>query len=293
LDIIVQINAKNKSLLIIPASALIVVLLLASVMQAYFDWSQRTAWIGAAIAALPLPFLLLRMQLSPVERTSENLPSLLMLAGTGFVIAVWQHLVEQQSDWVPTAVAGLAALIFLLYVFWYSRFGRLASRHLSVGGVLPDFELRDSAGELFNSDSLAGAPAVVMFYRGNWCPFCVAQIAEIVDRYKDLEALGVNIVMISSQSDINSQNLARKFDVPITFLVDKDNQLAERLDIAANNVVPIGLPGDYVADAAMPTLIVANASGTIVFSDQTDNYRVRPEPDVFLAILRRTGAKSK
>jgi hypothetical protein len=40
----------------------------------------------------------------------------------------------------------------------------------------------------------------------------------------------------------------------------------------------------------MPTVVVTNASGTIVFSDQTDNYRVRPEPDVFLAILRRSGA---
>ncbi|RLA34664.1 MAG: AhpC/TSA family protein, partial [Gammaproteobacteria bacterium] len=33
--------------------------------------------------------------------------------------------------------------------------------------------------------------------------------------------------------------------------------------------------------------------GTIVYSDQTDNYRVRPEPDTFLAILRRAGVVSK
>jgi len=289
----VQINASKKSLFIIPAIGLIVVLLLLSVAQAFLDWSQRTAWIGAIIATLPLPILLLRMQLSPVERTSENLPSLLLLAGAGFVIAVWQQVVEQQSGWVPTAVAGFAALVFVVYVFWYSRFGRLASGHLSVGNVLPDFELPDANGALFNSDSLAGAPAVVMFYRGNWCPFCVAQIGELVDRYKDLEALGTNVVLISSQSDVDTQNLARKYAVPINFLVDKNNQLADRLDIAAKNVVPIGLPGDFVADAAMPTLIVANANGTIVFSDQTDNYRVRPEPDVFLAILRRTGAKKK
>ncbi len=97
--------------------------------------------------------------------------------------------------------------------------------------------------------------------------------------------------MISSQSEENTQSLAKKFDVPITFLIDKDNKLAQRLDIASSNVVPLGLPGEHVTDAAMPTLIVVNANGTIIFSDQTDNYRVRPEPDVFLAILRRTGAK--
>ncbi len=105
--------------------------------------------------------------------------------------------------------------------------------------------------------------------------------------------MGVNTVMISSQTAADSQQLAAKFDVPITFLIDMDNELAKRLDIAAENVVPVGLPGEHISNAAMPTLIVANASGTIVFSDQTDNYRVRPEPDVFLAILRRIGAKPK
>jgi len=293
LEAIVQIDAKNKSLFIIPAAVLLVVLLLVSVFQSYFDWAQRTAWIGAAITTLPLPILLARMQISPLERTSENLPSLLLLAGAGFVIAVWQYLVEQRSGWVPTAVAGFAATLFVLYVFWYSRFGRLTSGHLSVGSPLPEFELHDSTGDLFNSSALDGAPAVILFYRGNWCPFCVAQISELVDRYQDLKSLGVNIVMISSQATEDTQKLAARFEVPITFLVDKDNELAKRLDIASENVVPVGLPGEHIADAAMPTLIVANAGGTIVFSDQTDNYRVRPEPDVFLAILRRIGAKPK
>ena len=42
-------------------------------------------------------------------------------------------------------------------------------------------------------------------------------------------------------------------------------------------------------DTVMPTVVVTNANGTILFSDQADNYRVRPEPDIFLAILRRAG----
>ena len=74
------------------------------------------------------------------------------------------------------------------------------------------------------------------------------------------------------------------------FLVDHDNKVAESLNIAVRNGVPAGVPGGYAADTVMPTLIVTNGRGTIVFSDQTDNYRVRPEPDAFLAILRRARA---
>ncbi len=78
--------------------------------------------------------------------------------------------------------------------------------------------------------------------------------------------------------------------MPFHFLVDAENRFAESLGIAIDNGVPFGLPGGYDPKTVMPTVVVTNANGTIVFSDQTDNYRVRPEPDVFLAILRRSEA---
>ncbi len=81
--------------------------------------------------------------------------------------------------------------------------------------------------------------------------------------------------------------------MPFTVLVDKDNRVAEELGIAVKNGVPVGIPGGYSPDSVLPTLVVTNEKGTILFSDQTDNYRVRPEPDIFLAILRRAGVVAK
>ncbi len=42
----------------------------------------------------------------------------------------------------------------------------------------------------------------------------------------------------------------------------------------------------YESDTVLPTVILTNASGHIFFSDQTDNYRARPEPGDFEAILK-------
>lgn len=39
----------------------------------------------------------------------------------------------------------------------------------------------------------------------------------------------------------------------------------------------------YEADTVFPTVIVIDEPGTVVFSDQTDDYRVRPEPALFIA----------
>lgn len=283
------IDARLKSLFVLPALGVVTILLASSLFQAFVSDHEQTAWLGAAIAALPFPILIGWLMLSPVQRTSENLPLLLLIAATGVMVSVWEQFVERTAGWAPTLVALASAVIFLVYVFWYSRYGRIASAELSVGAKLPDFELTDSDGERFRSEELLGSPAVLMFYRGNWCPLCMAQIKEFADRYQDLDAMGIKVVLVSPQPDEQTRRLAERYEVPFRFLVDKDNELASSLGIAITNGVPIGTPGGYSPDTVLPTLVVTNASGTIVFSDQTDNYRVRPEPDVFLAILRRSG----
>ena len=45
----------------------------------------------------------------------------------------------------------------------------------------------------------------------------------------------------------------------------------------------------YDSDTVQPTVLITAAGGNLLFADQTDNYRVRPEPDVFLAELDRAG----
>jgi len=289
----VNISAKSKSIFVFPAVTISMLLLGVALWQAFLGGHERTAWLGAAIAASPLPFLMTRLMLTRVERTSENLPSLLLLSAVGVMVAVWEQFLEATTGWEPLSAALVSLFILLLYIFWYSRFGRLESALLSVGRKLPHFELMDSDGKQFDSDSLSGSPAVLLFYRGNWCPLCMAQIKEIANRYQELDDLGIRVVLVSPQPDELSRKLAGTYKVPFRFLIDSDNKLAETLDIAVKHGVPVGMPGGYAPDTVMPTLVVTNASGTIVYSDQTDNYRVRPELDTFLAILRRAGVVSK
>jgi peroxiredoxin len=283
------INARLKSVFIFPAVALTLVLFAVSVVAAATGDRESTAWLGAAIASLPLPIIAIYLMFGGVERTSENLPLMLLIGASGLMVAGWEQFIEGTSGWAPTSVALASALLLLLYVFWYSRFGRFDSVHLMVGGKLPRFSGKTCDGNAFDSESLLGAPAVLMFYRGNWCPLCMAQIKEIAGRYQDLQALGISTVLVSPQPLELTRKLAAQHEVPFTYVVDEGNLIAEQLGIAIENGVPVGMPGGYAPDTVLPTLVVCNDKGTIIFSDQTDNYRVRPEPDVFLAILRRAG----
>lgn len=283
-------SGKARSLFVFPAVAMSVGLLVAALVMATMSWRERAAWLGAAASALPLLIVLARAVIAPVARTSESLPLMLLVAFGGLTIAGWEFLYEGAATWRPLLAAGVATSLLLLYVFWYSRYGRHPDPRLDVGAKLPDFELIDMDGNAARTSELRGAPAVLLFYRGNWCPVCMAQVRELADRYEELARLGVTVWLVSPQPERRTRALAAKLGIPFRFMVDNDNRVASELGIAVNDGVPVGLPGAYPPDTVMPTLIVANAFGTIVFSDQTDNYRVRPEPDIFIAILRRAGA---
>lgn len=185
--------------------------------------------------------------------------------------------------------AGITVLGWFTYLRWYSVFSHRNAEALKTGNILPDFRLESLDGHVVSSESFKAKPHLLLFYRGNWCPFCTAQIKELANAYQRLEKLGLSIVLISPQSIRKNQSLADRIEAPMTFLRDRNNLAARQLGILHEWGTPMGLQLlGYQSDTVMPTIVLTNALGEIVFTDQTDNYRVRPEPEVFEALLKAT-----
>jgi peroxiredoxin len=282
--------ARLKSYFVIPAATISALLVLVSLGFIVAGGHDRYAWWGVLVANMVLPAYFAWILRGRTARTSEYLPFLLLVSGVGLIISVWEVFVEGAARWPVLFPATAGPALLAIYVFWYSRFNRRPSECLEVGKKLPTFELATSDGAIFRSAELDGSPAVLVFYRGNWCPFCRAQVRELASRYDEFEKLGAALVFISPQSAERSKALAAQFGPGMRFLVDESNRIADRFGIASRHGVPVGLPGGYAADTVMPTVVALNSSGTIVYSDQADNYRIRPEPDVYISILRRAGA---
>jgi peroxiredoxin len=279
-----------KSFFFVPAVAVSTVLMLTAVAGAITGNHDRVPWLAAAVANMPLPLFWLRLRVARVPRTSSDLPLLILISAGGSVVVLWEVLMSRSAEWQPAAIAVSGTVLLLLYVFWYSRFGRVPNARLAIRNKLPEFELTDLGGNAVPSSQFLGAPTVWLFYRGNWDPFCVAQVHEIASRHADLERLGAQLNVVSSQPADRVRELAGELAAPVRFLMDRNAKVAEALDIAERHPIPPGAASGYFAVGSMPTTIVTNASGTILFTDQTDNYRVRPEPDIYISILRRAGA---
>lgn len=244
------------------------------------------SWGGVLLVYAPFLAVLARiMTLRNTPRTSARFPILIMLGVVGVLTSAWGYLNGGSVTALLLAAGGLVA--FLIYDYWYSSFGGRHHSILDAGHPLPDFELKDSAGNTVSSAALMSKPTVWIFYRGNWCPLCMAQVKEIAAQYNELEALGVRVALVSPQPHEFSVGLAKKFDVNFDFLTDEGNRAAKQLGIAQSYGVPMGMQVlGYDSDTVMPTVIITDNNGHILWSDETDNYRVRPDPDTYLDVIR-------
>jgi len=260
-------------------------------IAAYAGWEafQTGDWLWLAPLLGVVPFLMFLsrvMLLRDVARTSGSFPGFNALAWAGVAWAVYGVL-RDQGDPAVLALAGAAALGFGVYSVWYSRLGCPESK-LRVGAPLPALRLRNSQGDAWDSESLAGRPALLFFFRGNWCPLCMAQIKEVAARYREIAETGTQVLFVSPQPQENSAALAARFDAPMTFLVDDKLEAARALGLDMEHGLPAGMGVlGYESTTVYPTVIVVDAAGVVRWLDETDNYRVRPEPDTFLPLLRK------
>ena len=95
------------------------------------------------------------------------------------------------------------------------------------------------------------------------------------------------MVLVSPQPHKFSSSLAKKYDLGFHFLTDVENKVSKQLGIYAEFGIPAGIQLlGYDSDTVLPTMIITNKNGKIVFKDLTDNYRVRPEPETFLNVIQ-------
>jgi peroxiredoxin len=260
---------------VLPAIAICCLVVFSASSRLGQQWSA--GWLGALLAGSSFLLVMGYLMLARVARTSRYLPVPFAIAVLGLGLALFDAVSSGAIEALGWSVVG--AGIFFLYIFWYSSLGQRQNQLLMVTEALPDFDLETLDGATFPSARFRTQASLLLFFRGNWCPLCMAQIKELSGHYQELEKLGVQIALISPQPQRHSIALARR---------DAGGAAARLLGIFHPRGLPAGMePLGYEADTVMPTLVITDANGQVIFLDQTDNYRLRPEPEVFIDIAKK------
>jgi len=172
---------------------------------------------------------------------------------------------------------------------------------VAVGDVLPDAQLVGLDGQTVSLLSVtAGRPAVLVFYRGAWCPYCNITLRTYErDLRPELDRLGVALVAISPQTPDGSTAAAQGGELKFPVLSDPSNAFVRALGIvtepsAAARVAHTELGfdvadsnADSTAGIPFPTVLVISADHTVRFVDVHVDYTTRTEvPAILLAVAQ-------
>lgn len=170
---------------------------------------------------------------------------------------------------------------------------------LPVGAVMPDADLLDVHGASTSLTRLrAGKPAVVVFYRGAWCPYCNIALrtyqAELVPA---LTERGMELIAVSPQKPDGSLTSTQSNELTFSVASDPGNQIAAAVGILTQPSpdsiaaqIKLGLDlSELNADGGrtlpMPTVVVVDAAGVIRWIDVHPNYTSRSEVAEILAAV--------
>lgn len=256
--------------------------------HALWRWWQQGDWLWAGVLLVNAPILLRLAWL--VGRGSARGGTQLVLAtvcawfGAAITLLGTLSLGDPRPLAWAYCAAGLVGLCVCL--LWYQPVRAERNDDPRPGQNLPSRALVGLDGEPVSTSSLLGRPAVILFFRGSWCSLCMAQLRELRRRQPQLERRGARLVVISAQPANRAVRLAQRLNLGLEWWVDPQLALARCLGIIDPGGTPLGLGLlGYSADTVLPTVLITDSRGEILYVDQFENARARPEPVAFLRVL--------
>ncbi len=93
---------------------------------------------------------------------------------------------------------------------------------LKVGDMAPEFSGKDQNGKIFTlTDALMKGDVVMLFYRGQWCPYCNKQLSHFSDSLQLLTAKGVTLLAITPETGENVKKTVDKTKATFPVLEDE------------------------------------------------------------------------
>ncbi|WP_420572358.1 peroxiredoxin family protein [Kordia sp.] len=283
-------NALAKSIFIVAFPTLALVALIDCIWHV---WTSGITLLHVShfLTAVSIVFFFSRIFIKPIARTDSALIVYTFCIFLGCLLSFLVGNLQEEVEFRMTCAIFnmLLTISWVIYLVWYSFYqGRNAAQNivLSIGNTLPLLSFENAGKHVITTECFAGTPTILIFYRGNWCPFCMAQIKEMVEHHEELTDRNINTVFISSQPHSFSENLDKKYPLDFQFLVDVEGKVAKKIDIFAENGLPFGFQiFGFKSDTILPTIIITDSNEKIVYTNQTDNYRMRPEPTELLKVI--------
>ncbi|MEO7444572.1 MAG: peroxiredoxin-like family protein [Ferruginibacter sp.] len=159
---------------------------------------------------------------------------------------------------------------------------------LAVGDKAPQIEVKDNAGNKFDlKKQLKKGDVIIIFYRGQWCPYCNKELSYLQDSLSLITARGATVIAISPETDINVAKTVEKSKASFPIISDKAlsimkaykvNFTVDEKTITKYKTYGIDFDianGDNGANLPVPATYIVGQDGKIKYAYFNTDYRKR------------------
>ena len=180
----------------------------------------------------------------------------------------------------------------------FSACAQEAPEGLFIASKAPDFRAKDQHGtEIRLKDLLKKGKVILVFYRGEWCPYCNKELSRLQDSLQLIKDKGATLVAVSPEKPENVLKTVEKTKAEYSILYDEglkimkaydvefevpENTLTRYrnagLDIEKNN----GANGKFLP---VPAVFIIDKESTVIYRFFEPDYKKRPSVKELLEYL--------
>jgi peroxiredoxin len=192
------------------------------------------------------------------------------------------------------------ALFFtLLAIASFATFAQDKPEGLFINSKAPEFKAKDQNGtEVTLKDLRKKGPIVLVFYRGNWCPYCNRELKRFQDSLQLITDKGAQVVAITPEAGEGIAKTVEKTGATFPILFDSEVKIARSYQVAydvddktatryksfGNDLLLINQQKGK-AVLPVPAVYIINKEGSVIYRFFESDYRRRPSVKDILAQL--------
>jgi peroxiredoxin len=191
-----------------------------------------------------------------------------------------------------------AIATFLSFFIFLFAFAQEKPEGLFINSKAYDFKAKDQNGnDVILKDLRKKGPVVVVFYRGNWCPYCSKELKRFQDSLQLLTAKGAKLIAITPEGKEGVDSTIAKTGATFPIISDEGMKISTNYGVAFKvddrtvgryrnaGIDLLKLNNQKEASLPVPAIYIINEDGAVTFRYFNEDYRKRASVKEILEAL--------
>ena len=155
---------------------------------------------------------------------------------------------------------------------------------IRLGDEAPDFTADSTEGPISFHEYLGDSWGVLFSHPKDFTPVCTTELGRVAALKPEFDKRNVRIITVSTDTPAQLKSGREKHQLGALMLSDRKLAVTDRFGLR-NTGMHSGIPGGAKV-LPVPTSVLADANGKVLWMDQSENYQRRSDPNYVMTALR-------